>query len=226
MPAEEYAILTSRGGARGRAPRSDSRREVDGTRPAAHNLPSHGGTYANVPRDLVRPFTPVRRRRHGADLALLLAVAGCSSQPAAKPLQPWEHEQVETLPMRPEWSKFVDDETRGVVLSQVNSPTLVRFDGAPKAVATRNVTRGETELLAVGMVDVPDVTGTKYRRPYSVLWRQARGGWELVDARVSPTGDVVVPPKSDTAAPLKPTMRPLPPPAAGGARRDTAGAVP
>lgn len=139
----------------------------------------------------------------------LLAGTGCNSQ---KSIPPWQHEQVETLPLKPEWQQYADANYRGVVMAQFPAPTGIRFPDDPKVVATHNRTRGETELLAAGSVDVPDVSGTRYRRPYTIIWQQSNGGWELADVRVSEEGRQVRP-EPTTPQPARPTSRPATAPA-------------
>ena len=142
-------------------------------------------------------------------------LAGCGQR---QPPPVWEREDVQTLPMRPEWQRFVDDNYRGVVLAKLNSalsaPLDVAFVDKPQAVATKNKTRGTTELLAVGQVDVPTGTGVKYRRPYSIVWEQSGGGWAVADARVEPS-DTPAPRPEEPAAPKPPTSRPATAPAEG-----------
>src|SRR4051794_11488041 len=142
-------------------------------------------------------------------LPCLLLATACSSQ---KPPAPWQHENVDTLPLRPEWERYADANYRGVVMAQLSAPSGVRFPDAPKVVASRNRTRGTTELLAAGNVDVPDASGTRFRRPYSIVWRQSGGGWELADIHVSDEGQAVRPEPTSPQLP-RPVSRPATAPA-------------
>jgi hypothetical protein len=139
----------------------------------------------------------------------LLVGAGCNSQ---KTLQPWQHENVDAIALRPEWQRYADENYRGVVMAQFSAPTGIRFVDEPKVVASRNRTRGETELLAAGNVDVPEASGTRYRRPYSIVWRQSGGGWELADVHVNDEGQAVRP-EPTSPQPPRPVSRPATAPA-------------
>ena len=137
---------------------------------------------------------------------------GCAGGGPREPMPSWQREDVETLTMKPEWQRFARDNALGVVLAQVNAPRGTKMVEPPKVVATRNRTRGTVELLATGEVDVPDVIGKPYRRPYSVLWEQSGGGWRVADVQVA-TGLEVPPPTAvPSATPAaRPTTRPVTP---------------
>ena len=149
------------------------------------------------PRRLLSVLAPVC-------VTCLFVGTGCTSQ---KTLPPGQHENVETLPLRPEWQRYADANYRGVVMAQFSAPTGIRFSDDPKVVASHNRTRGATELLAAGNVDVPDASGTRFRRPYTIVWQQSGGGWELSDVRVSDEGQPVRP-EPTAPQPLRPTSRP------------------
>lgn len=139
---------------------------------------------------------------------------GCGHAPAPKDTLPlYEKENVENLPMEPAWRRFADENYLGVVLSQLGATTGPEFPDKPSVIASRNKTRGTTELMAAGSVDTVRPNGKEYRRPYVVVWEQAGTGWRLLDARVEPASvEAPAPPPERIAGPA---TRPATAPAAG-----------
>src|SRR4051812_7506267 len=78
-------------------------------------------------------------------ILIACGAAGCQH---ADPAPTWKREDVDTLEMRPEWQRFVDDNYRGVVIAQLDASRGAKFEEPPHVVATRNKSRNATELLA------------------------------------------------------------------------------
>lgn len=133
----------------------------------------------------------------GATIGLSVLATGCGpSQPAQSyeedPAMAAKDEKIEVLRLTPEWRKFAETESRYLVMAELGGPQDNSFPEEVKVVATRNHTRGYTQLLAISEIEMRDATGYPVRRPYTVTWFMEGGKWKVSDVMVQ--GPKPVPP--------------------------------
>ncbi|HEX8911264.1 MAG TPA: hypothetical protein VF796_02810 [Humisphaera sp.] len=176
-----------------------------------------------------RPFpnAPLSRLALAGVAALGLAAAAGGCQPAdpyaVRPGQPADDIRREVIEVRPEWRAFANENYRGVLLADLNAARDVRFNEPLTYAASRNPATGDVELSVAGTLDANTVTADRFRRPFTVLWRQSGGGWTLLTSRIDRGGPVPVPPRiPPTPGPIRtspttgpstiadPTAMPLP----------------
>lgn len=115
---------------------------------------------------------------------LIAAATGCQSNHADTTTaadRRASYEQLKTLPLKPEWSKFVEANYRSVVLADLTQRgrDTAEFVEPPQVIASRYKSGGGVELMAIGKVDTINLNSVRYRRSYTIAWQESGSGWDL-----------------------------------------------